>query len=80
MITTEPLTIIVANDPVTCAYYGRDHALLDSDKWKCFKGIAKWHQKLVCMANQAKQSSFCMATKSKYTGMRFLKTMSTPRG
>jgi hypothetical protein len=71
MITMEPLAVIVANDPITCAIYARDHALLDLNGWKFFKGIAKWHQKLVCMANhQAKLCYFCMATKCKYTSMR----------
>jgi hypothetical protein len=30
-ITTEPLAIIAADDPVTCAIYARDNKLLDLD-------------------------------------------------
>ena len=40
-ITTEPLSIIAADDPVTCAIYARDHSLLHLEGWKRFKGIAK---------------------------------------
>ena len=40
-ITTEPLAIIAADDPVTCAIYARDNNLLDLAGWKRFKGIAK---------------------------------------
>jgi hypothetical protein len=38
-ITTEPLAIIAADDPVSCAVYTRDKNLLDIDQWKCFCGI-----------------------------------------
>jgi hypothetical protein len=62
-ITTEPLAIIAADDPVTCAISARDNKLLDLDWWKPFKGIAKRQQKLVRLANQAKLRSFCTATK-----------------
>jgi hypothetical protein len=33
-ITTEPLSIIAADDPVTCAIYARDNGLLELDGWK----------------------------------------------
>jgi hypothetical protein len=65
-ITTEPLAIIAADDPVTCAIYARDNKLLDLDGWKRFKGIAKRQQKLVRLVNQAKLRSFGTATKYKY--------------
>ncbi len=39
--TSEPLSIIAANDPVTCAIYARDHNLLELPGWKRFKPIAK---------------------------------------
>ena len=35
-ITTKPLTIIAADDPVSCAVYARDHNLLEVDGWKRF--------------------------------------------
>jgi hypothetical protein len=33
-IITEPLAIIAADDPVTCAIYARDNNLLDLAEWK----------------------------------------------
>jgi hypothetical protein len=30
-ITTEPLSVIAANDPVTYAVYAREHELLDDE-------------------------------------------------
>jgi hypothetical protein len=36
-ITSEPLAIIAAGDPVTCAIYAKDNDLLAPDGWKCFK-------------------------------------------
>ena len=53
-ITAEPLSIIAADDPVSCAIYARDNNLLDVDGWKRFCGIAKCQQKLHRMVNQAK--------------------------
>ncbi len=40
-ITSKPLTIIAADDPVTCEIYAKENGLLDLDGWKRFKGIAK---------------------------------------
>ena len=57
-ITAEPLSIIAADDPVTCAIYAKQHNLLELDGWKQFKGIAKRQKKLFRMANQAKLRSF----------------------
>jgi hypothetical protein len=65
-ITTEPLSIIGADDPVTCAIYARDHNLLELDGWKRFKGIAKREQKLMRLVNQAKLRSFRTAPRYKY--------------
>ena len=45
-ITDEPLAIIVADDPITCMIYAKDHDLLDKPGWKCFKGIAKCQKKM----------------------------------
>ncbi len=39
-ITSEPLTLIAADDPVTCTLYARDNDLLEVDGWKRFKRIA----------------------------------------
>jgi len=65
-ITSEPLGIIAADDPVTCAIYARDNNLLDLEGWKRFKGIAKREKKLLRMANQAKLRSYRTAPKYKF--------------
>jgi hypothetical protein len=39
-ITKEPLAIIAADNPVTCAIYAKEKGLLDKEGWKCFKKIA----------------------------------------
>jgi hypothetical protein len=38
-ITEEPLAIIEADNPVTCAIYAKEKGLLDKNGWKCFKRI-----------------------------------------
>ena len=65
-ITSEPLTIIAADDPVTCAIYAKENGLLDLDGWKQFKGIAKRDKKFLCMVNQAKLRSYCTSPHYKY--------------
>jgi hypothetical protein len=65
-ITSEPLTVIAADDPVTCAIYAKEKGLLNEPGWKRFKGIAKWQKKFTCMVNQAKLQSYSMAPKYKY--------------
>jgi hypothetical protein len=40
-ITTKPLSVIAADDPVTCAVYAREHELLDVKGWKRFRNLAK---------------------------------------
>jgi hypothetical protein len=39
--TTEPLSVIAANDPVMCAIYAKEHDLLDTKGWKHFRNTAK---------------------------------------
>ena len=65
-VTDEPLTVIAADDPVTCAIYARDKNLLHLPGWKRFKGIAKRQKKLFRMTNQAKLRSFRTSPKYKY--------------
>jgi hypothetical protein len=65
-VTSEPLTIIAADDPVSCAIYGKKAGLLEHDGWKRFKSIAKQQKKLFCMANQAELRSFRMAPRYMY--------------
>jgi hypothetical protein len=40
-ITSEPLKVIAADDPVTCAIYACDNDLVNQPGWKRFKQIAK---------------------------------------
>jgi hypothetical protein len=65
-IMSEPLGIIAADDPVTCAIYARENELLEDPGWKRFKGIAKQQKKMFQMANQAKLRSFRTAPKYMY--------------
>jgi hypothetical protein len=64
--TNEPLSIIGADDPVTCAIYARDNNLLDLPGWKRFKTIAKRQKKFIRMVNQAKLRSYRTAPRYKY--------------
>jgi len=65
-ITSAPLSIIAADDPVTCAIYAWENNLLEQEGWKWFKGIAKHEKKLLWLANQAKLHSYHTAPKYKY--------------
>jgi hypothetical protein len=62
-ITSEPLNIIAADDPVTCAIYAKENNLLELEGWKRFKTIARRHKKYLRMVNQAKLRSYRSATK-----------------
>ena len=53
-ITDEPLSLIAADDPVTCAEYAKKHDLLHLDGWKRFKHIAKNQKQLTRAINQSK--------------------------
>jgi hypothetical protein len=46
-ITTEPLSIIAADDLVTFALYAKENNLLLQDGWKRFKRIANREGKLL---------------------------------
>ena len=65
-VTYEPLGVIAADDPVTCAIYARDHNLLNTSGWKRFRSLAKRQKKLFRMINQAKLRSFRTAPRYKY--------------
>ena len=65
-ITSEPLSIIAADDPVTCATYAKDNGLLDTPGWKRFKRLATRTKKLLRAINQAKLRSYNTAPKFKY--------------
>jgi hypothetical protein len=66
-ITKEPLKIVAADDPVTCAIYARENGLLDQPGWKRFRHIAKNEKKFIRMVNQAKLRSFNTAPKYNYS-------------
>ena len=53
-ITDEPLSLIAADDPVTCAEYAKKHDLLHLDGWKLLKHIAKNQKQLTRAINQSK--------------------------
>ena len=53
-ITDEPLSLIAADDPVTCAEYAKKHDLLHLDGWKKLKHIAKNQKQLIRAINQSK--------------------------
>jgi hypothetical protein len=65
-ITADPLSVVAADDPVSCAIYARDNDLLEMEGWKRFKGIARRQKKLFRMVNQAKLRSFRMVPRFKY--------------
>ena len=53
-ITEELLSLIAADDPVTCAEYAKKHDLLHLDVWKRLKHIAKNQKQLTRAINQLK--------------------------
>jgi hypothetical protein len=65
-ITSEPLQVIAADDPVTCAIYAKDNNLLDLPGWKRFKSMAKRQKKFTRLINQAKLKSYSSSPKYKY--------------
>lgn len=65
-ITTEPLSTIAADDPVTCAIYARENNLLQLSGWKRFKALAKREKKFLRLVNQAKLRSYRTTPKYKY--------------
>jgi hypothetical protein len=65
-ITNEPLNIIAADDPVSCATHGRDNKLLDQPGRKRFKSLAKREKKLLRLQNQAKLRSYRTTPKYKF--------------
>jgi hypothetical protein len=65
-ITSEHLTVVAADDPVTCAIYARDNDLLNRPGWKRFKQIAKREKVFTGMVNQAKLRSYNTAPRNKY--------------
>ena len=52
--TEEPLSLIAADDPVTCTVYAKKHGLLNLPGLKRFKHLAKNHKSLTRAINQLK--------------------------
>ena len=52
--TEEPLSIIAADDPFTCAAYAKKHNLLNLPGWKRFRNIARNEKSLTRAINQTK--------------------------
>jgi hypothetical protein len=65
-ITTEPLLVIAANDPVTCAVYAREHDLLDVKGWNLFRNLAKREKHFLRLVKQAKMKSYHQSLKYKF--------------
>ena len=53
-IAEEPLSLIAADDHVTCAEYAKKHDRLHLDSWKRLKHIAKNQKQLTRAINQSK--------------------------
>jgi hypothetical protein len=65
-ITTEPLLVIAADNPVTCAVYAREHDLLDVKGWKRFRNLAKYEKHFLRLVKQAKMKSYHQSLKYKF--------------
>ena len=64
-ITFEPLSIIAADDPVTCAAYAKENDLLALEGWRRFRSLAKKDKVLARAIKQSKirqvwRSQTCM--------------------
>jgi hypothetical protein len=64
--TMEPLSVIAADDPVTCAIYAKEHDLLDTEGWKCFRNTARREKHFLWLVKQAKLHSYHNAPKYKF--------------
>jgi hypothetical protein len=65
-IMTEPLLVIAAENPGTCAVYAREHDLLDVEGWKHFRNLAKRKKHFLCLVKQAKMKSYHQSPKYKF--------------
>ena len=54
-VTYEPLSIMKANDVISCIRYGKKNGLLNEPGWKSLKGVAKSVHKLNRLLNQSKK-------------------------
>jgi hypothetical protein len=79
-VSYEFLHMIAADDPVTCVIYAKDHGLLDTERWKRFRSLAKRAKKMLRMVNQSKLRSYKTCKKYMYsfeigTESRFVTTI-----
>ena len=52
--TYEPLSVLAADDPITCATYAKENDLLHIDGWKRFRNLAKRDKILTRVVMQSK--------------------------
>jgi hypothetical protein len=71
--TYEPLTIVMNDDPVTCARYALENDLLDTPGWKSLKKIASREKMYKRMLKQSKLKSQRRETRYKF-GMQLPKS------
>ena len=64
--TMEPLSVIGADDPVTCAIYAQKNNLLEKRGWKKFKRIVKREKVFKRLINQTRIKQFRRAPKYKF--------------
>jgi hypothetical protein len=65
-IMTEPLSVIATNTRITCVIYAKEHDLLDTEGWKCFRNMAKREKHFLQLVKQAKLHSYRSAPKYKF--------------
>ena len=53
-ITFEPLSVIAADDPITCAAYAKEKSLYNLDGWKRFRHLIKKENQLTRAIKQSK--------------------------
>ena len=61
--TYEPLSILAADDPVTCAIYAKENDLLHIEGWKRFRNLAKRDKTLARAMMQSKIRQVRRSTK-----------------
>ena len=64
--TMEPLNVIGADDPVTCAIYAQKHNLLNKRGWKHLRRFAKREKVMKRLINQTRIKQFRRAPKYKF--------------
>ena len=68
-VTFEPLSVIAADDPVTCAAYAKQHDLLALEGWCRFRRLTK---KDKVLTKEIKQSKIWQVRRSQIYMFRYL--------